>query len=92
MGWTLIVIIGIVILSSIRQVNEYERGVKFSLGKFTKIVKPGWEVVLPIFQSMRKVDIRVKTIDVPEQEAITKDNISIKINAVLYYKLFPKQF
>lgn len=88
MGWTLLVIIAIIIFSSIRQVNEYERGVKFSLGKFTKIVKPGWEIVLPIFQSMRKVDIRVKTIDVPEQEAITKDNISIKINAVLYYKLF----
>ncbi|HOP65942.1 MAG TPA: slipin family protein [Bacilli bacterium] len=81
-------VIGFYFLSSIKQVNEYERGVKFTLGKFSSIVKPGWRLVFPIFQTMRKVDIRVKTIDVPEQEAITKDNISIKINAVLYYKIF----
>ena len=82
------VLAGSYLLGSIKQINEYERGVKFTLGKFSGIVNPGWRLVFPVFQSMRKVDIRVKTIDVPEQEAITKDNISIKINAVLYYKLF----
>ncbi len=81
-------VIIIIILVSIKQVNEYERGIKFCLGKFTKILNPGWHIVFPIFQSCRKVDIRVKTVDVPEQEAITKDNVSVKINAVLYYHIF----
>ena len=81
-------VIIIVILVSIKQINEYERGIKFCLGKFTKILNPGWHIVFPIFQSCRKVDIRVKTVDVPEQEAITKDNVSVKINAVLYYHIF----
>ena len=81
-------VIIIIILVSIKQINEYERGIKFCLGKFTKILNPGWHIVFPIFQSCRKVDIRVKTVDVPEQEAITKDNVSVKINAVLYYHIF----
>jgi len=80
-------ICAIVIIISIRQVNEYERGVKFTLGRFTRVVHPGWRIVLPVFQSMMKVDMRVKAVDVPFQEAITKDNISAKINAVIYYKV-----
>ena len=82
------VFIFILIVSSIKQVNEYERGIKFTLGKFSKIMEPGWRLVLPIFQSFRKVDIRTKAVDVPEQDAITKDNVSVKINAVIYYKVF----
>ncbi len=78
----------VIILSSIKQIDEYERGVKFTFGKFTGIMSPGWRFVFPVFQSYVKVDIRIKTVDVPEQEAITKDNVSIKINAVLYYKVF----
>ena len=85
---TLGIIVLILILVSIRQINEYERGIKFSLGKFRKIMKPGWRLVLPIFQSYRKVDIRTKAVDVPEQDAITKDNVSVRINAVIYYKVF----
>ena len=81
-------IVGIIILSSIRQVNEYERGVLFQLGKFKRILNPGWNIVLPIIQSFNKVDIRTKAVDVPEQDAITKDNVSIRINAVIYYKVF----
>ncbi|MDD8049671.1 MAG: slipin family protein [Thomasclavelia sp.] len=77
----------IVILSSIRQINQYERGVKFTLGKYTKIMQPGLNLVIPVFQSYRRVDIRTKVVDVPDQEAITKDNISVKINAVVYYKI-----
>ncbi|MBN1779160.1 MAG: slipin family protein [Candidatus Buchananbacteria bacterium] len=83
----LLIIIVLVILSSIKQINQYERGVKFTLGKYTKTIEPGWRLVWPIFQSMRKVDIRVKAVDVPDQESITKDNISVKINAVIYYKV-----
>ena len=76
-----------IILISIRQVNQYERGVKFTLGKFTSIAQPGWRLVIPIFQFMRKVDIRVKAVDVPDQEAITRDNVSCRINAVIYYRV-----
>ena len=84
----LIIVLIIIILSSIRQINQYERGIKFTLGKFSKIMKPGWRIVLPIFQSYRKVDIRTKAVDVPEQDANTKDNVSARINAVIYYKVF----
>ncbi|PIR80803.1 hypothetical protein COU24_01990, partial [Candidatus Kuenenbacteria bacterium CG10_big_fil_rev_8_21_14_0_10_39_14] len=59
----------------------------FTMGKYTATKDPGWRIVWPIFQSMKKVDIRVKAVDVPDQEAITKDNISIKVNAVIYYKI-----
>ena len=86
--WIILIIIGLVLLSSIKQIDEYERGVKFTTGKFSKMMEPGWRLVLPIFQSFKKVDIRTKAVDVPEQEAITKDNVSVKINAVLYYKVF----
>ena len=81
----LLLVIGFIILISIKQINQYERGIKFSFGKFTKIMNPGWRLVLPIFQSYRKVDIRTKAVDVPEQDAITKDNVSVRINAVIYY-------
>ena len=84
----IIVIAIVVLLSSIKQVSEYERGILFSLGKFKKILNPGWNIVLPVFQSFKKVDIRTKAVDVPEQDAITKDNVSIRINAVIYYKVF----
>lgn len=83
----LAIIVLAIVLISIRQVNEYERGVTFLLGKFHKTKAPGWRLVLPIFQSMRKIDMRVKAVDVPDQDAITKDNISITINAVIYYKV-----
>mgnify|MGYP005797740043 CR=1 FL=1 len=86
--WIILIIIGLILLSSIKQIDEYERGVKFTTGKFSKMMEPGWRLVLPIFQSFKKVDIRTKAVDVPEQEAITKDNVSVKINAVLYYKVF----
>lgn len=84
---TLLGIALVVIFISIRQVNQYQRGVKFMLGKYTKTVEPGWRLVLPVIQSMTKVDIRIKAVDVPFQEAITKDNVSAKVNAVIYYKV-----
>jgi len=84
---TLLVIILVIVFISIRQVNQYQRGVKFMLGKYVKTIEPGWRIVLPIVQSMTKVGIRTKAVDVPLQEAITKDNVSAKINAVIYYKV-----
>ena len=83
-----LVFIIILLIISTKQINEYERGIKFRFGKFSKIMKPGWRLVFPIIHSYKKVDIRTKAVDVPEQEAITRDNVSIKINAVLYYKVF----
>lgn len=85
---SILVILLIIILSSIKQINEYERGVKFTLGKYSKIMEPGLNIVFPIFQSHKVVDIRTKVVDVPNQEAITRDNVSIGINAVVYYKIF----
>lgn len=81
-------IIVFVLLCSIRQIDEYERGILFQFGKYKKILEPGWRIVLPVIQSFSKVDIRTKAVDVPEQDAITKDNISVRINAVIYYKVF----
>lgn len=84
----LVAVVVFILLISTKQVNQYERGIKFTFGKFSKIMEPGWNIVLPIFQSYRKVDIRTKAVDVPEQDAITKDNVSVRINAVIYYKVF----
>lgn len=83
----LVITVIVVLLISIRQVNQYQRGVKFTLGRFTAMMDPGWRLVIPVFQSMTKVDIRTKAVDVPNQEAITKDNVSVMINAVIYYKV-----
>ena len=86
--YVVIVVVVLIVLASIKQVDEYERGVKFTLGKYSRVLNPGWHLVFPIFQSYRKIDIRTKAVDVPEQDAITKDNVSIRINAVIYYKIF----
>lgn len=83
----LIAIIIFIILISLRQINQYQRGVKFLMGRYQKTENPGWRIVIPIFQQMQKVDMRVKAVDVPNQEAITKDNVSCQINAVIYYKV-----
>ncbi len=77
----------ILILLLIRQVDQYERGIILTMGKFSKIWQPGWHVIIPVFQRLIKVDVRVKAVDVPDQEAITKDNIPVRINAVIYYKV-----
>lgn len=87
LGMPLLIVVLVILLVSIRQVNEYQRGVLFTLGKFSKTLAPGWRIVIPVFQSMKKVDLRVRTVDVPTQETLTKDNISIGVNAVLYFKV-----
>jgi len=71
----------------VKQINQYERGIKFSFGKYTGMMDPGWRLVFPIIQSYQRVDIRTKAVDVPDQEAITKDNVSTRISAVIYYKV-----
>ncbi len=88
MQWVFLVILAIILLVVfLRQVNQYERGIKFTMGRYTGMVDPGWRIVIPVFQFMKKVDLRTKAIDVPAQDAITKDNVSAKINAVIFYKI-----
>lgn len=83
-----IVVVAIVLfLAFLKQVNQYERGVMLTMGRFTGMVDPGWRLVIPIFQRLLKVDIRVKAVDVPDQKVITRDNISASINAVIYYRV-----
>ena len=79
--------LALVILSGIKIVNEYERGVKFRLGRYIGVMEPGLRIVVPVVESWFRVDMRVIVVDVPPQDAITKDNISVKVNAVLYYKV-----
>lgn len=87
MYYGIIVAVLFILLISLRQINQYQRGVMFTMGRFTGVKDPGWRLVIPIFQSMTKVDMRVKAVDVPDQKAITKDNISVGVNAVIYYKI-----
>jgi len=77
-----------IVLISIKQINQYQRGVKFTFGKYTGIMEPGWRLVFPIIQFYRKVDMRMKAVDVPDQKAITRDNVSVNVNAVIYYSVF----
>lgn len=86
-GIPLLTIIVIFILSGIKIVKEYERGVKFTLGKFSGVMTPGLKIVIPLIQSWQRVDMRVKAVDVPDQDCITKDNVSVRVNAVLYFKI-----
>ncbi len=83
--------IGFILLISIKQINQYQRGVRFTIGKFSGIMEPGWRLVIPVFQSYQKVDMRIKAVDVPNQETITKDNISASVNAVIYYRIADAQ-
>jgi regulator of protease activity HflC (stomatin/prohibitin superfamily) len=89
-GWVIGIII-FFILTGLKVVKEYERGVKFTLGRFSGMMNPGLRLVIPILQSWERVDIRVKAVDVPDQDCITRDNISVNVNAVIYYKVSDAQ-
>lgn len=77
----------LVFIASLKQINQYERGLKFTMGRFSHLMEPGWRIVVPIFQGYSKVDMRVKAVDVPDQKAITRDNVSVTVNAVIYYRV-----
>lgn len=83
----LIPLVIVVFAAVIKQINQYERGVRFTMGRFSNIMEPGWRIIIPIFQSYQKVDMRTKAVDVPDQNAITRDNVSVRVNAVIYYKV-----
>jgi len=79
------IIILVIVIFSLKVINQYERGVKFTLGKYTGIMEPGLRFVLPIIQNYRKVDIRQTTINLPPQEVMTKDQVNLKIDGVVFY-------
>jgi regulator of protease activity HflC (stomatin/prohibitin superfamily) len=74
-------------IRGVRLLYEFERGVIFTLGKFTGIREPGLTIVFPVIQSMQKVDMRIKTAEIPRQEVMTRDNIPMLVNAVVYFKV-----
>ena len=82
-----IVLIALLVFTAIRVLNEYERAVMFTLGRFTGIRGPGVIVVWPIIQRTNKVDLRVIVLNVPKQDVITRDNVSVKVNAVVYFRI-----
>jgi len=83
----IVIAVILIVLASLKVVKEYERGVRFTLGKYTGTMKPGLRMVIPVIQSWERVDLRVKAVDVPDQDCITKDNVSVRVNAVLYFKV-----
>jgi len=85
-GWIIGPII-VFLLASLKVVYAYERGVRFTLGKYSGIMQPGLRLIIPVIQSWERVDLRLRAIDVPDQDCITKDNVSVKVNAVLYFKV-----
>jgi len=78
------IIILLILVWTIKQVNQFDRGVKFRFGRYVGLMQPGWRIVIPIIESWKRVDLRVRTFDVQTQECVSKDNISIRVNAVLY--------
>ena len=76
-----------VIIACIRVVKEYERGVIFRLGRLIGAKGPGWFFVIPVLDNIKVIDLRVRTVDIPPQESMTRDNVTVKVNAVLYYKV-----
>ncbi len=86
-GTFLLFVAAIFVLAGIKVINQYERGVVLTLGRFTGIRTPGLRIVVPIFQKLTKVDVRSTPIDVPSQEVITRDNVTIKVDAVVYFRV-----
>ena len=82
-----LILIIVLLFSAINVLNEYERAVVFTLGRFTGIKGPGLVLIYPVVQRMRKVDLRVIVLSVPKQDVITRDNVSVKVNAVVYFRI-----
>jgi len=86
-GWIIGTIVLVIFILGIRIVNQYERAVKFRLGKYVKTLNPGFRWIIPLIERIQKVDIRVITVDIPAQEVITKDNVPMKVNGVVFFKV-----
>ena len=87
LGFPLFIFVAIFLFSGVKVINQYERGVILTLGKFSGIKEPGLKYVIPIFQKIIRVDIRTNTIDIPKQEVITQDNVTVNVDAVVYFNV-----
>ena len=85
--WFIVIVVAIFILSGLKVINQYQRGVVLTLGKFTGVRQPGLRIVIPIFQQIIRVDVRSTPIDVPKQEVITRDNVTAGVDAVVYFRV-----
>lgn len=85
--WVIGLTVLVFILSGLKVLNQYQRGVVMTLGKFTGVRDPGLRVIVPIFQQMIRVDMRTNTIDIPKQEVITMDNVTVNVDAVVYFRV-----
>jgi regulator of protease activity HflC (stomatin/prohibitin superfamily) len=86
-GFVLLFLVVFVAPSVLKIVRQYEQGVRFTLGKFTGIMQPGLRIIIPILQTWERIDMRIRAVDVPSQDCVSKDNVTIKVNAVLYFKV-----
>jgi len=94
MPWVIIVVASLpllILFASLRIMREYERAVVFFLGRFQKVKGPGLIIVVPVIQQMVRVDLRVRVLDVPTQDVISRDNVSVHVNAVIYYRVLDAQ-
>src|SRR5215510_12913409 len=82
-----LIVIGLLIAYAIRVLREYERGVVFLLGRFWKVKGPGLVLVVPFIQQMVRMDLRTRVLDVPPQDVISRDNVSVRVNAVVYFRV-----
>ncbi|MBI4204474.1 MAG: slipin family protein [Betaproteobacteria bacterium] len=87
----ILVLVAILVVASFRILREYERGVVFMLGRFWRVKGPGLIVIIPGVQQMVRVDLRTIVMDVPSQDVITRDNVSVKVNAVIYFRVIDPQ-
>lgn len=78
---------GMFLLISVRIIFEYQRGILFRLGKFSGVLGPGLRIILPVIDTLRVVDVRIKTVDIPKQEVMTRDNVPVSVNAVVYFRI-----
>ena len=88
---TLVILLALLIFSAFRVLREYERGVVFMLGRFWRVKGPGLVLVIPVVQQMVRVDLRTVVMDVPSQDVISRDNVSVKVNAVVYFRVVDPQ-
>jgi regulator of protease activity HflC (stomatin/prohibitin superfamily) len=90
-GVGVVIVVAVLVLSSIKILREYERAVVFFLGRFGGVKGPGLVLILPVVQQMVRVDLRTRVFDVPPQDVITRDNVSVKVNAVVYFRVVDPQ-
>jgi len=86
-GSVVLFVLAALVVSAVKVLNEYERGVTFTLGRYTGIKGPGLIIVIPMIQSIARVDLRTVVMDVPPQDVISRDNVSVKVNAVIYFRV-----